>query len=97
MNSDARECWVIVGTALGSEIDMKDLMTEKEETLYNGIKDGMDEANCGWLHEIIANIGWKECLATNGVLGSLVKKGLVNSYKDTEGPEVCYWVEIAEA
>jgi hypothetical protein len=66
-----------------------DYLTEKEKSLYGSICTGMDEPGCGWLHELA-----DESLATNGVLGSLIKKGLVRSNKIVEkGEPTCYWVE----
>ena len=57
-------------------------MTSLETELFEKIQEGMDEYNCGWFDQI--------CSATPsdvGVLGSLVKKGLVCSEDD--------WVWIA--
>jgi hypothetical protein len=69
-------------------------LTVKESALLAAITEGMDEPGCGWLHELAdAN------RSTNAVLGSLIKKGLVHSHKDTEGvPGVpSYWVELTPA
>ena len=65
-------------------------LTEKEQALYNAIAEGMDEPGCGWLHELADGTR-----ATAGVLGSLVKKGLVHSHKELNpGYPTCYWVEL---
>ena len=69
---------------------MTDLyLTEKEQQLLNVIEEGMDEPGCGWLHELAV-----ESRSTAGILGSLVKKGLVRSSEIREkGMPTCYWVE----
>lgn len=64
-------------------------LTEKEQALYDAIQEGMDEPGCGWLHEVTP---FNNDHVTAGVLASLITKGLVNSYKDTEG---CYWIQLA--
>lgn len=64
-------------------------LTDKEATLLNGIKEGMDEPGCGWLHEI-APADWSP-RSVAGVLGSLVKRGLVVTSEE----DGCSWVEIA--
>lgn len=65
-------------------------LTAKEQTLLDSITQGMDEPGSGWLHELA-----DESLATNGVLGSLVKKGLVVSSKVKEkGEPAAYWVAL---
>ena len=69
---------------------MPPLLTQKEQALYEAIAQGMDEPGSGWLHEL-AN----ESHSTAGVLGNLVKKGLVRSSKIVEkGYPTCYWVEV---
>lgn len=60
-------------------------LTVKEQKLYDAIVKGMDQPNCGWLHEIA-----DESKETSGVLGSLIKKGLVKSIPD----DGAYWVEV---
>jgi hypothetical protein len=73
------------------ESDLTMSLTAKEQSLFTAISDGMDEPGCGWLHELA-----DESLATNGVLGSLIKKGLVVSTKVKEkGEPVAYWVALA--
>ena len=67
-------------------------LTEKESALYNAIVEGMDEPNCGWLHELAYRAGFTNEHSAAGVLGSLIKKGLVESMEDDEGDELCYWV-----
>lgn len=66
-------------------------LTTKEQTLYDAIARGMDAPDSGWLHELA-----EDTLSTNGVLGSLVKKGLVTSSvcKEASYP-TAYWVELA--
>lgn len=71
-------------------------LTEKELALFRAIQRGMDEPNCGWLHEIAP---FDNDHVTAGVLSSLVKKKLVRSYEDDEtapGSPPAYWVEIAQ-
>ena len=66
-------------------------LTAKETALLNAIKEGMDNPGCGWLHELA-----DETRSTAGILGSLVKKGLVlsNAWKEPGYP-TAYWVELA--
>jgi hypothetical protein len=65
-------------------------LTPKEEALLAAIAEGMDSPGSGWLHELAP-----ETRETAGVLGSLVKKGLVVSHKEVEaGLPPCYWVEL---
>ena len=63
-------------------------LTQKESKLLEAIKIGMDEAGCGWLHEITA-----EGKKTSGLVSSLVKKGLITSEEsfDYAGE---YWVSV---
>ncbi len=64
-------------------------MTTKETALFTAIEKGTEaQAGAGWLHEL-ATPG----RSTNGVLGSLVKKGLVTATKVTEGT----WVAVKAA
>ncbi|AEC53204.1 hypothetical protein SCRM01_258 [Synechococcus phage S-CRM01] len=66
------------------------MLTVKEQKLYDSIVQGMDEPGCGWLHELA-----DESHSTAGVLGSLVKKGLVISSEIKEkGMPVTYWVKL---
>lgn len=66
-------------------------MTAKEQALLDAITEGMDEPGCGWLHELA-----DESRSTAGVLGSLVKKGLVVSSEErTPGYPTTYWVALA--
>lgn len=70
---------------------METNLTAKEQTLLAAIQEGMDEPGCGWLHELA-----DETRTTAGVLGSLVKKGLVVSSPCREpGEPTCYWVSLA--
>jgi hypothetical protein len=65
-------------------------LTQKESSLLTAIAEGMDEPGCGWLHELA-----DETRETAGVLGSLVKKGLVVSHKEKErGYLPAYWVQL---
>lgn len=67
------------------------MLTTKELALLDAITEGMDEPGCGWLHEL-ADVS----RSTAGVLGSLVKKGLVVSTKErTPGYPPSYWVSLA--
>ena len=72
-------------------------LTGNETYLLKLIDKGMDEAGCGWLHEITDGSAFSP-LSIPGVLGSLIKKGLVESFDERE-PDmpVCYWVTITEA
>jgi hypothetical protein len=70
-------------------------LTDKEQALYEAVKQGMDQAGSGWLHEITP---FNNDHVTAGVLGSLISKGLVTSYEDDETPAgfpAAYWVELA--
>jgi len=67
-------------------------LTDKETALLESIRQGMDEPGCGWLHEI-EPFGNDHVAA--GVLGSLIRRGLVTSTEDKEGPSPCYWVALA--
>jgi hypothetical protein len=68
-------------------------LTQKEQDLYDRIVEGMDEPGCGWLHELV-----EPSRSVSGVLGSLIRKGLVISTEcPSESPEYSqpsYWVEI---
>jgi hypothetical protein len=65
-------------------------LTKKEQALLESIKEGMDQPGCGWLHELA-----DETHETAGVLGSLVKKGLVVSHKEKErGYPPAHWVQV---
>ena len=63
-------------------------MTTKETALFQSISEGATQEGAGWLHEL-ATPG----RSTNGVLGSLVKKGLVKTTKEKRGT----WVTLTEA
>lgn len=60
-------------------------LTAKEQKLYDAIAEGMDEPGCGWLHELAP-----ETRSTSGVLGNLIKKGLVTSSVE----DGCSWVAL---
>ena len=69
-------------------------LTEKEQALLDGIKEGMDEPGCGWLHEVTP---FNNDHVTAGVLGSLIEKGLIRSHEYEEtapGYGPAYWVEL---
>jgi len=69
-------------------------LTEKEAKLFTAIAKGMDEPRMGWLHELA-----EESHSTAGVLGSLIKKGLVISEEEegcTDNPVPCYWVFLTD-
>jgi hypothetical protein len=63
-------------------------LTNKEQQLFDSIKQGMDEPGCGWLHELDPFNNTHVC---SGVLGQLISKGLVRSIKDDDN---CYWIEL---
>jgi predicted transcriptional regulator len=65
-------------------------LTTKEKELYDSVLTGMDEAGCGWLHEL-APANWSPRSAA-GVLSSLIRKGLVHSHKDPETNT--YWITL---
>ena len=65
-------------------------LTEKEKSLFNQVIKGMDTLGCGWLHELAARAGMEDDHSTAGVLGSLVKKGLVSSSEEMG----CFWVRL---
>ena len=66
------------------------ILTDKETLLMKSIIEGMDEPGCGWLDQLDPFNNDKVCA---GVLSSLIKKGLVNSYQDEEFPN-CYWITL---
>ena len=68
-------------------------LTLKEQALLESVVEGMDQPNCGWLHEL-APAGWSDRSAA-GVLSSLIRKGLVTSHQEPgEGSNKCYWIEV---
>jgi hypothetical protein len=70
-------------------------LTEKEQTLYDSVVEGMDSPGSGWLHEL-APVSWSNRSAA-GVLSSLIKKGLVNSHKEPPnepGAPPAYWITL---
>ena len=66
-------------------------LTEKETSALKILKHGMDEENCGWLHEMLP-----EDKSTSGIISSLVKKGLITSFEDSDYGPRCYWIEVTE-
>ena len=66
-------------------------LTEKETMAMKTFKYGMDEENCGWLHEMMP-----ENKSTSGIVSSLVKKGLITSFEDLDYGPSCYWIEVTE-
>lgn len=68
-------------------------LTAKESALFAAIAEGMDSPGCGWLHELA-----ESSRSLSAVLGSLVRKGLVDSNRDDNGaPSACYWVSLTES
>ena len=68
-------------------------LTAKESALFAAIAEGMDSPGCGWLHELV-----EPSRSVGAVLGSLIRKGLVDSNRDDNGaPSACYWVSLTEA
>lgn len=68
-------------------------LTAKESALFAAIVEGMDEPGCGWLHELA-----EPSRSMSAILGSLVRKGLVDSNRDDNGaPSACYWVSLTDA
>ena len=68
-------------------------LTAKESALFAAIAEGMDSPGCGWLHELV-----EPSRSMSAVLGSLVKKGLVDSNRDDNGaPSACCWVSLTDA
>jgi len=62
-------------------------LTVKETALLTAIQEGMDEPGCGWLHELTS----ESSRSFAGVLGSLVKKGLVTIQWEDD----CCWVQLS--
>lgn len=67
------------------------------ETVYlASFRRGMDEADCGWLHEMAP-----ENKMTSGVMSSLIKKGLIESTIDEGDPDFnvpkAYYVTVTDA
>lgn len=64
------------------------------ETVYlASFRKGMDQADCGWLHEMAP-----ENKMTSGVMSSLIKKGLIKSNLDLDTDiSGCYWVRVTDA
>lgn len=63
-------------------------LTEKEKALYDELVVGMDQAGCGWLHELSPF----DDKTNSGIVSSLVKKGMIRSdYDDDVG---CYWLTL---
>ena len=72
-------------------------LTEKEQKLYDSVKQGMDTPGTGWLHELVP-CDWTNRSAA-GVLSSLIRKGLVTSHQEPPsepGCQPCYWIELTE-
>ena len=65
------------------------------ETVYlASFRKGMDQADCGWLHEMAP------CnKTTSGTVSSLIKKGLIDSRFDPtdSGIAGCYWLKVTDA
>ena len=76
-------------------------LTEKERQLFNAVIRGMDAHGCGWYHELLSRAGMEEDHSSAGVLGSLVKKELVDSEDQSEPgmlgiDEPIYWVKLTD-
>tara|TARA_R100001440_G_scaffold24346_2_gene39691 strand:+ start:670 stop:963 length:294 start_codon:yes stop_codon:yes gene_type:complete len=76
-------------------------LTDKERKLFYAVVAGNDDPGCGWYHDLLHMAGMEEDHSSAGVLGSLVKKGLVDSEDQhdagmlgIEGP--LYWVSLTE-
>jgi len=68
-------------------------LTDKEEEAMKAFRYGMDEPNCGWLHEIAPFEG----KTLSGVVSSLVNKGLITSDAECinqDPSNVCYWIQV---
>lgn len=65
-------------------------LTDKEQLLFESIKQGMDVPGEGWLHELDPFNNSRVCA---GVLSSLIYKGLVSSTQD-EDDNSCYWIAL---
>lgn len=68
-------------------------ITPKEQQAMDAFKRGMDEPNCGWLHEMAPFSGRE----MSGIMSSLVKKGLVSCTSEIinqDPSNVCYWVQV---
>ena len=63
-------------------------LTVKESALFAAIAEGMDSPGCGWLDQL-ASLS----RSTSAVLGSLVKKGLVDAHQDGRAT----WVDLTDA
>lgn len=77
-------------------------LTDKERQLFNAVIRGMDAHGCGWYHELTARADMEDNHSTAGVLGSLVKKGLVTSTNEWD-PDMLnidssglFWVVLTE-
>ena len=75
-------------------------LTALEQKLFNAVIRGMDAHGCGWYHEILSRAGLEEDHSSAGVLGSLVKKELVESTNEWD-PDMLnidssglYWVKL---
>ncbi len=76
-------------------------LTDKERKLFNAVIKGMDSHGTGWYHELVSRADMEEDHSTAGVLGSLVKKGLVDSEDQSEPgmlgiDEPIYWVKLTD-
>lgn len=67
-------------------------LTVKEQALYDSIVKGMDQPGCGWLHEL-APCDWQP-RTRSGVVGSLVKKGLITTHKEPAETGFVHWLTV---
>ncbi len=72
----------------------KATLTALETVFLASFRRGMDQADCGWLHEMAPTNK-----TTSGVVSSLIKKNLIDSRFDPtdSGIQGLYWVQVTEA
>lgn len=70
-------------------------LTEKETALLEAAREGMDEKNSGWLHEIAPESIPSTSLP--GVVNGLVQKGaIISSLEQEPGLPDSYWIEVTD-
>jgi hypothetical protein len=71
---------------------MSTALTTKEKSLLTEIAEGgMDSPGSGWFHELLCD---EPTPSDAGVLGSLVKKGLVTTEEEDDD---CCWIQITQS
>lgn len=68
-------------------------ITHKEQQAMDAFRHGMDEPNCGWLHEIAPFSGRQ----LSGIVSSLVRKGLISCTREIinqDTTNVCHWIQV---